>query len=244
MIHFSHTILETIEALRAGLEASPRFRKEPWPLTGLLLDNPLDSVTTPRFVNVPAEAFPILRSGADGVQYALWIDDPRAEAVPPVVRVAPKAGLPERITLVAHTPAEFLELIEITGTARERKKTVAARYEEEAALERSAVIRYATMDSLGVVCPDEPEGPRPRSSELKRWAGREGSPLFHDAVERLLAQGSPGLALAAARDVIVDGHPVDVIDFESACGRVYRRLGRALLADVVASTLDWHRRMA
>lgn len=244
MTHFSPTILEAIETLRAGLLTGRRFQKEPWPLTGLLLENPLDSVTTPRFINIPPEAFPILRSGADGVHYALWIDDPGADAVPPVVRVAPKAGLPERISLVAHTPAEFLELIEITGTAREKKRDVAAQYEEQAALERAAVIRYPTMDSLGVVCPEEPGGERPKLAELKRWAGPEGSGQFHEAVGRLLAQGSPGLALAAARDLIVDAYPVDVTGFEDACGRVYRRLGRDLLADVVAATLDWHRRMA
>ena len=244
MTRFSKTILEAVDMLRTGLRESRRFRKEPWPLTGLLLDNLLESVTTPRFLTVPPEAFPILRSGTDGVHYALWIDDPNAEAVPPVVRVVPKAGLPERITLVAHTPAEFLELIEITGTARDRKREIARRYEEGAALERSAVIRYATMDSLGVVCPDEPPAARPGTAQLKAWVGRDGSSLFHDAMERLLAQGSPGLALAATRDVIVDAYPVDVTGFDAACGRVYRRLGRDLLADVVASTLDWHRRMA
>lgn len=238
MTHFSGTILEAIETLRAGLGESRRFRREPWPLTGLLLENPLDSVTAPRYINIPPEAFPILRSGADGVHYAFWIDDPGAEAVPPVVRVAPKAGLPERITLVAHTPAEFLELIEITGTAREKKRDVAAQYEEQAALERAAVIRYPTMDSLGVVCPEEPGGVRLRPSDLRDPEG------FPEAVERLLAQGSPGLALAAARDLIVEAHPVDVPRFEESCGRVYRRLGRGLLADVVSATLDWHRRMA
>ena len=232
---FSKTILRAIRTLRRGLEASKRFQKEPWPLTGLLMDNPLDSVTTPRFLSVPPEAFPILRSGADGVHYALWIDDPQAEALPPIVRVAPKAGLPERISLVAHTPAEFLELIEITGTARSRKRDVAARYEEDAALERAGVIRYATMDSLGVVSSEEPEGKRPRPTEPRGWTG---------AVEQLLAQGSPGLALAAARDLLVGADPFAVEDFEGLCGRVYSRLGRELLADVVRATMDWHRRMA
>ena len=136
---------------------------------------------------------------------------------------------------MAHTPAEFLELIEITGTARSRKKDVAAQYEEQAALERSGVIRYATMDSLGVVSPDEPEGARPRPAGALEWTG---------AVEQLLAQGSPGLALAAARDLLVGADPFAVKDFEGLCGRVYSRLGRDLLADVVRATMDWHRRMA
>jgi len=235
---FSKTILRSIRTLKRGLEASRRFQREPWPLTGLLLDNPLDSVTTPRFMGVPPEAFPILRSGADGVHYALWIDDPRAEALPPVVRVAPKAGLPERLRLVAHTPEEFLELVEISGTSLAKKRDVSAQYEEEAALERAARVRYATLDSLGVVCPDEPAAPRPRPADLK------GPGSFREAASRLLAQGSPGLALAAARDLIVDANPVEMNGFESVCGTVYRTLGRTLLADVVASTLDWHRRMA
>ena len=48
----------------------------------------------------------------------------------------------------------------------------------------------------------------------------------------------------SARDLIVDAHPVGVTRFEQTCGRVYRRLGRDLLADVVEATLDWHRRMS
>jgi len=238
---YSRAVLDSIATLRAGLAASARFRRDPWTATGLLSDRPYEPGIPPRHLHIPPEAFPILQSGREGVHYALWLDDPRNGGVPPVVLVRPRSGLPETIQLVAESPVAFLELVEAAGIAREARRDLVADREERAALERAAATRHGTLDSLGVVAPEEPAAPRPPHEELRGWLGRDSAP-FRATVDGLLARGCPALALALVRDVIVGSNPLEVEGFEDAATRTYRALGRDLLARILGLTLDWHRR--
>jgi hypothetical protein len=237
---YSRAVLDSLATLRAGLAASARFKREPWIPVGLLSDRPHELGVPPRHLHLPPEAFPILQSGREGIHYALWLDDPRMGGVPQVVLVSPRKGLPETIRLVAETPVAFLEVVEAAGLWRDSRKDLAADREERAALERAAVIRHGTLDSLGVAAPEEPPAPRPPHAEVRAWLGRS-SAKFHEAVDGLLSRGCPGLALALVRDVIVDSNPLEVEGFDQAASRAYRALGRDLLARILELTLEWHR---
>lgn len=244
MSGISAAVRAAVRALKVGLRTSKAFAREPWVLSGLLAEKGEDDLGMPRFAHVPAEAFPVLRSGQDGIHYALWLDDPAANVEPLVVEVRPKSGLPETIRIVARTAQEFLQVIETSGIGRRKARTWTEKVEERAALERARRVRYPTIDGLGVVCPPEAAGERPTLSELGGWTGPEWSRLFRGSVERWLKEGAPGLALAVARDLLITGRGLQIDGFERSLAQVYHRMGRSLLARVTLSTYDWHRRMA
>ncbi len=244
MSGISAAVRAAVRALKVGLRTSKAFSKEPWAPAGLLSDGGEDESGMPRYANVPPEAFPILRSRQEGAHYALWLDDPAANVDPPVVEVRPKSGLPETLRIVARNAQEFLQVIETSGTRRQKSRSWTEKVGERAALERARRVRYPTIDGLGVVCPPEAAAERPTLSELGGWTGPEWSRLFRGSVERWLKEGAPGLALAVARDLLITGRALQIDGFERSLAQVYHRLGRAPLARVTLSTYDWHRRMA
>lgn len=244
MSGISAAVRSAVRALKVGLRTSKAFARDPWIFAGLLSEKGEDELGMPRFAHIPAEAFPILRSRQDGIHYALWLDDPAANVEPLLVEVRPKSGLPETLRIVARNAQEFIQVIETSGTRRQKSRDWTEKVEERAALERARRVRYPTIDGLGVLCPPEAAGERPTLSELGGWTGPEWSRLFRGSVERWLKEGAPGLALAVARDLLITGRGLQIDGFERSLAQVYHRMGRSLLARVTLSTYDWHRRMA
>jgi hypothetical protein len=240
----SAAVRAAVRTLKVGLRTSKAFAREPWAPAGLLAEKGEDELGMPRYANIPPEAFPILRSRQEGIHYALWLDDPAANSEPLVVEVRPRSGLPETVRIVCRSAAEFLQVIETSGTGRRRSREWTEKVAERAALERAKRVRYPTIDGLGVLCPPEAAGERPTLSEVGGWTGPEWSRLFRGSVERWLKEGAPGLALAVARDLLITGRALQIDGFERSLAQVYHRLGRTLLARVTLSTYDWHRRMA
>lgn len=197
-----------------------------WSTEGLLAD--ASSRPTSRYSNVPPEAFPILNLGVDGVHYALWIDDPNASAEPPVVMVSPMDPLPETITIVTSTVDEFALLIKRAGEWLHEDQRAAELSAAKARKIRESMIRYQTLDTMGVVCAEEPLQPAPHLDSLVK---QESDQILKTTVEGLLKAGIPGKTLVLLRDFLQRA-PSKQSMIGDALAVTYRALKRELLAEI------------
>ena len=202
--------------------------------SGLLVRDPAEADC--RYLMVPAEAFPFLDQGLDGCHYALWIDDPARDVAPPVVAVWPMDPVPETVQLVASSATDLVALVAAVGAVPGAGAGVVADlHRARARASRARDVRYRTADGLGVVAPPETDAPRPDPGELAGWARARDGAALRRAVDRWLAGGTPGLALAVCRDLIATGDASAILGFAGACADVYRALGRDRLAAIAAA---------
>lgn len=219
-------IREALDRLRA---AHQHDAFEHWSPAGLLLGHEVER----RDCNVPPEAFRVLHSHADGVHYALWIDDAAADLEPPVVTVSPMDA--QTIRLVAASVDELLAVVETAGAWLVDDEEAAAAAKVRAQLARRSAISIATDDRMGVVCSPEPTSAMPDRERLLEWLDEPSRARV--ALAQLCRAGSPGHALSVARDLIARGAG-DRRELAEAFAEVYRALGRALHADVMLAKVN------
>lgn len=189
-----------------------------------------------RHVNVPPEAFPILDPGVDGCHYALWIDDPLADATAPVVWVSPADPVPETVRVVTSSATAFLELLGAGGFELVEGEGSRERHRIAATHVRAKVIARETLSSLGVVVPPEPPAERPGSDLLARWSRDRDAVAVSASITRWLARGCPGLALAVCHDLLVGHAGFAIPGFGEQLAAVYESLGRGQLATIASSS--------
>ncbi len=188
-----------------------------------------DEIVEARYGCVPVEAFPFLDTGADGCHYALWIDDAAQDWAPCVVFVCPMDPTPERIRLVAANATDAITLFQRAGYWFQDDEQAVRALEARAVDARAPRIVHATDDGLGVVCA-EPSAIRPDHATLQAWSDDA------DTLRARMSTLSPGLALAAARDLIARHDAAGLEPFADLCAAIYRALGRPLHAEIAAKT--------